>query len=122
MKHYPQFDLEYYNPMIMSKLYFLDAALPYDKFNSDFFIWCDAGYNHIFSNSVVWPDNVMLKYYQLLQPQWIFFNYIDGGHFKVGYHNESYPYIGRKAERGEAILAGNFGGYIRAVRDVKSVY
>jgi hypothetical protein len=54
-KHYPQFALEYYNPLIMSKLYFLDAALVYDRFNSDFFIWCDGAYNHIFQNNVVWP-------------------------------------------------------------------
>jgi hypothetical protein len=48
MKNYPQFALPYYNPMIMSKLYFLNEGLAYDKFNSDYFIWCDAGYNHIF--------------------------------------------------------------------------
>jgi hypothetical protein len=64
---------------------------------------------------------MMTKYYQLLQPQWIFFNYNDVDHF-MNYHNGTFPYIGRAAEDDEAILAGNFGGYIRAVRDVKSTY
>jgi hypothetical protein len=40
----------------------------------------------------------------------------------MNYHNGTFPYIGRAAKKDEAILAGNFGGYIRAVRDAKSTY
>jgi hypothetical protein len=80
----------------MSKLYFMEAAIDYDKFNSDFLIWCDAGINHIFSSSVVWPENTILKYYQLLQPQWTFFNYYDNNQF-MSYNNGTFAYIGREA-------------------------
>lgn len=40
----------------------------------------------------------------------------------MGFKNGSFPYIDRRAKEEEMILAGNFGGYAEAVRDVKSVF
>ena len=60
-KDHPQFALEFYNMIMFSKTYLLTYALDHDKFNSDYFIWTDGGLNHIFSKSMVYPQNHLTK-------------------------------------------------------------
>ncbi len=76
-KNYVQYTLEYYNLLMMGKLFVMLESLKYDKFNTDILIWVDAGYTHIFADSIniFDPENVVRKYYQLLQPQWVLFCY-----------------------------------------------
>lgn len=76
-KDHPQYALEYYNMIMFSKTYLLTSALDYDKFNSDYFIWTDGGLNHIFSKSMVSPENHLRKLFEFFQPQWVFFTYSD---------------------------------------------
>lgn len=73
-KGLPQYALEYYNLIMFSKLYMLEEALRYDKFGSDFLVWTDAGLNHIFTQNMVYPENHLLKWFEFIQPQWLFFS------------------------------------------------
>lgn len=47
-KGLPYFGLDMYNPIVMSKLFLMKEALEHDIFDSDFFVWADAGTLHIF--------------------------------------------------------------------------
>lgn len=51
-KHYPFFALEMYNPVVMSKLFMMVEALKYDVFDSDYFMWMDAGLLHVFNRDL----------------------------------------------------------------------
>jgi hypothetical protein len=59
----------------MFKLHALEEALKHDKFNSDFIIWNDGGYMHQFTKNPMTPDNLIKQFYQMVQPQWVFFAY-----------------------------------------------
>lgn len=120
-KTHPQFALEYYNPIIMAKLYVMTEALKHDKWNTDLLVWTDGGHMHIFPRNIVSPENVIEKFYQILQPQWMFFTYTDPNMF-MGYKQTEARYINRRAEVYEPVLASNMGGYIQILRDIKCAY
>jgi hypothetical protein len=44
-----QASLEYYNPMVMSKMFLLHNAKCFDPFNSDYFYWIDGGLSNTMS-------------------------------------------------------------------------
>jgi hypothetical protein len=53
LKFNPQYFSEWYNPIVMSKVFFLEYSYRNNKFNSNKFIWIDAGITqHISSNLV----------------------------------------------------------------------
>jgi hypothetical protein len=41
-----------YNPVVMSKVFMMVEALKYDVFNSDYFMWMDAGLLHVFNRDL----------------------------------------------------------------------
>jgi hypothetical protein len=49
LKDSTQASLEYYNPMVMSKMFLLHNAKCYDPFNSEYFYWIDGGLNNTMS-------------------------------------------------------------------------
>lgn len=117
----PQFSLEYYNPIIMAKIYMLNVALEHDKFSTDFFIWTDGGFTHQSPKNIVSPEDVVKKFYQVLQPQWIFFTHNEPKMY-LGFENGSERYVGRPLQPKETVLASNFGGYAEILRDVRCTY
>jgi len=46
LKESPQYQLKYYNPLVMSKLYWLKDASKNNLFNTKYFIWLDGGICH----------------------------------------------------------------------------
>lgn len=99
----------------------MNIALEHDKFNTDFFIWTDGGYIHKFSKNIVSPENVIERFYKVLQPQWIFFTQVKPNVY-AGFENGSERYVGRPVLANETVLASNFGGYTEILRDVRSTY
>lgn len=83
---------------MMGKLFVMLESLKYDKFNTDILIWVDAGYTHIFPDSlnIFDPENLVRKYYQLLQPQWVLFCYDQPTVVLNGYAEGELRYIDRK--------------------------
>lgn len=55
----------------------MEEAVKHDKWNTDILVWTDGGYMHIFPRNLVSPENVIQKFYQLIQPQWIFITYYE---------------------------------------------
>jgi hypothetical protein len=49
LKDSTQASLEYYNPMVMSKMFLLNNARVFDPFNSECFFWIDGGLNNTMS-------------------------------------------------------------------------
>jgi hypothetical protein len=63
LKDSTQGSLEYYNPVVMSKMFLLHNAKCYDPFNSEYFYWIDGGLNNTMSlgyfNNPVVIDNLI---------------------------------------------------------------
>lgn len=66
LKDSTQGSLEYYNPMVMSKMFLLHNAKCYDPFHSDYFYWIDGGLSNTmslgyFKNPVVIQNLIRLS-------------------------------------------------------------
>lgn len=56
-----QATLEYYNPLVMSKMFLLNDARIMDKFNSDYMFWIDAGITNTVHPGYFTHDKVLSK-------------------------------------------------------------
>lgn len=54
----PQSKLEYYNPVVMSKMFLLNNATLFNPFESDYFYWIDAGITSTVNSGYFWHDKV----------------------------------------------------------------
>jgi len=67
LKSAPQTVLEYYNPIVQSKMFMLHDAKVINAFNTDYFIWLDAGItNTVYENFFV-NDKALTKITPLLK-------------------------------------------------------
>lgn len=51
----------------------MTEAIKYDRWNSDFLLWTDAGILHALDKAKPY-ENFVKRFYQSMQPQWIFTN------------------------------------------------
>jgi hypothetical protein len=58
LKNNPQCFSEWYNPIVMSKVFLLHHAFKINKFNSDNYIWIDAGITQHISKDIVSNKNI----------------------------------------------------------------
>lgn len=80
----PQAQLEFYNPLVMSKMFLLNDATYINPFNSEYFLWLDAGITTTVHKGYFSHDRVLEKIIPLLDP----FLFL------------SYPYIGSEEIHG----------------------
>lgn len=62
LKESTQGRLEMYNPLVMSKMFLLNDARIFDKFNSDFMFWIDAGLTNTVHPGYFTHDKVLEKF------------------------------------------------------------
>jgi hypothetical protein len=61
-----------YNPVVMSKLFFMREALQVDTFDSDYLVWVDGGLTHVFNKSFV-ERQLIDKVVETYRIDWFFF-------------------------------------------------
>ena len=61
LKESTQAKLEFYNPLVMSKMFLLNDAKILDKFDSDYFYWIDAGLTNTVHTGYFTHDKVLDK-------------------------------------------------------------
>lgn len=59
LKNNPQHFSEWYNPIVMSKVFFLHHAYKINKFDSDNYVWIDAGITQHISKNIVTDKNIL---------------------------------------------------------------
>ena len=59
--------LEYYNPLVMSKMFLLNNARIFNSFNTDYFFWIDGGLTNTVHPGYFSQDNVVSKIEQLVK-------------------------------------------------------
>jgi hypothetical protein len=62
-----QAKMEWYNPMVMSKMFLLHNAKVFNPFNSDFYYWLDGGITNTVHPGYFYHDNVLEKLENFVQ-------------------------------------------------------
>jgi len=117
----PQATLEYYNPVVMSKMFMLHDASIFNNFNTEYFYWLDAGITntvpmtHLVENKVL--DKVVDYTDNFLFLSWDYFNGDEIHGFKLEDLNR---FAG--SEVNIVCRGGFFGGHKEAIREANSTY
>jgi len=70
----PQATLEWYNPIVMSKMFMLNDASLWNPFDTEYFYWLDAGITNTVNSSYLVHEDVLDKLNQFSNP-FLFLNY-----------------------------------------------
>jgi len=117
----PQATLEYYNPIVMSKYSMLNDATIWNPFNTDYFIWLDAGITFTVPSGYFTDNNVLdkiiphLKTFLFLSYPYDASNEIHGFKFDRmnRYARETVKYVCR---------GGLFGGHKDIIQEGNGTY
>jgi hypothetical protein len=116
-----QAKLEWYNPLVMSKMFLLNDASIFDPFNSTHLIWIDAGITNTIHEGYFWHDKVVSKLEKYFNKfSFVCFPY-DG---KVEIHGFTYKPMCEHAGGAVDKVArgGIFGGPKESIRRANEVY
>jgi len=113
--------LDMYNPIVMSKIFLLNDASIFDKFNSTHLVWVDGALTNTVHDGYFWKDNVIRKLDKYFDKfSFVCFPY-DG---KVEIHGFKYEEICRYADAAVDKVArgGIFGGPKDVIHEVNNLY
>ena len=116
-----QAKLEWYNPIVMSKMYLLNDARIFDPFNSTHLIWVDAALTNTVHEGYFWHDKVIKKLKKYFNKfSFICFPY-DG---KTEIHGFTYRPMCNYADGdiNKVARGGIFGGPKESIENVNSLY
>ena len=117
----PQATLEYYNPIVMSKMFMLSDASLYNIFDSEYFYWLDAGITntvpatHLIDNRAL--DKVVDHTENFLFLSWDYVTQDEIHGFKWDAMNR---FSGKEVDI--VCRGGFFGGHKEAIREASSTY
>ena len=121
LKTSPQATLEYYNPIVQSKMFFLHDASIFNNFNTEYFYWVDAGLTSSVPAGHLGGDRCLDNIIEHTDP-FIFLSYpyetldeIHGFNYKAMKHfaKNEVKYVCR---------GGLFGGHKEAIRGANGTY
>jgi hypothetical protein len=118
----PQATLEWYNPIVQSKMFFLNDATIWNPFGSEFFIWLDAGITNTVYDKFFTENRALDKIIPYLSNGFLFLSYpyetvteIHGFTYTAMnmYARDTVKYVCR---------GGLFGGKKEAINQASSTY
>lgn len=74
LKDSPQYVNKDYNPIVMSKMFFLHDAKIWDHFNTDYFMWLDAGISQTCYENYFYDENNLTRITEMMDP-FLFLSY-----------------------------------------------
>lgn len=113
--------LEYYNPLVMSKMFLLHDAKILDRFDSKFLFWIDGGLSNTVHPGYFTHDNVLNKLENKIDKfTFVCFPYKAENEI----HGFSYPKINEYAGSNVELVArgGFFGGPKDSISEINSIY
>jgi|TARA_R100000027_G_scaffold8851_1_gene6386 FkbM family methyltransferase len=121
LKTSPQATLEYYNPIVMSKMFMLHDASIFNNFQTDYFYWLDAGITSTVPEGHLTHDRCFDKINKYADPfLFLSYDYISAGEI----HGFEQKAIDRYA--GEPVRyvcrGGLFGGHKDQISQANSTY
>lgn len=120
----PQATLEYYNPVVMSKMFLLNDASLYNPFNSEYFYWIDAGITSTVHGGYFHHDMVFdnLETYSKTAGGFLVLSYPYEGTQEIhGFpRNQMENWCGKDPKY--VVRGGFFGGSKEEIRELNSTY
>ena len=121
LKGSPQATLEYYNPIVQSKMFMLHDAVCFNSFDSEYYYWLDAGITNTVPKSHFIEDRCLDNITKYTDP-FIFLSYpykaVDEIHgFDIKAMNR---YAGKEVDY--VCRGGLFGGHKDTIRETNGVY
>jgi len=116
-----QAKLEYYNPIVMSKMFLLHDAKILDKFGSNFMYWVDAGITNTVSSNYFLDEDLLSKIPKLFKKfMFICFPYEANNEI----HGFKYDAINRYSSNkvNKVARGGFFGGNVNNISEINSLY
>ena len=116
-----QAKLELYNPLVMSKMFLLNDARFFDKFESTHLFWIDAGITNTIHQGYFTHDKVQNKLSDIFEKfGFVAFPY----NAENEIHGFSYPRINAYASKDVKLVCrgGLFGGSKSVISDINSIY
>ena len=113
--------LEWYNPLVMSKIFLLNDAKILDKFNSEHLYWIDAGITNTVHPGYLTHDKIQNKFKNLFNKfTFVAFPYDANNEI----HGFSYPKINEYAGNDVKLVGrgGLFGGPKDTISEINGVY
>ena len=74
LKDSPQYVNKDYNPIVMSKMFFVHDAKIWDHFNTDYFMWLDAGISQTCYENYFYDESNLTKITEMMDP-FLFLSY-----------------------------------------------
>lgn len=121
----PQARLEFYNPIVMSKMFLLNDTTIFNPFNTDYFFWIDGG----ITNTVHWgyfqKDRVFdnLDYYYEIQNKFLYLTYPYTGNEEIhGFKREGMNKYCGVSSVDYVCRGGFFGGRKDHINSINNLY
>lgn len=113
--------LEYYNPLVMSKMFLLNDARIMDKFESDYMFWLDAGITNTVHQGYFTHDKVLNKLDSFID-RFSFISFPYEGANEI--HGFKINELNRYANNNVNLVSrgGFFGGPKEKIEEINSIY
>lgn len=121
----PQAKLEYYNPIVMSKMFLLNNATLFNPFDSEYFYWIDAGITNTVHPGYFYHDKVFdnLSTYAKAVPGFLYLSYpYEGGYEIHGFPRADIANYCKTDYVKYVCRGGFFGGEKRLINEMNSFY
>lgn len=121
LKDSTQARLEYYNPLVMSKMFLLNDAKILDKFNSDYLFWIDGGITNTVHYGYFTHDKVLNKIEKNIDKfSFICFPY----DAEKEIHGFNYEEMNRLVDKkiNKVARGGFFGGPKESISEINGIY
>ena len=117
----PQAHLEWYNPIVQSKMFLLNDVTIYNPFNTEYFIWLDAGITNTVYEKYITDDKALDKIVPYLDT-FLFLSYPYQATDEI--HGFNYKAINRFAGKKVKYVCrgGLFGGRKEIINQASSLY
>jgi hypothetical protein len=117
----PQASLEWYNPIVQSKMFLLNDATIWNPFDTDYFYWLDAGITNTVPSGYLTNDNVLDKLPTYSNP-FLFLSYPYEANTEI--HGFNYQKINQysNADVNYVCRGGLFGGHKHQINKANGTY
>lgn len=123
LKNSPQAKLEYYNPIVMSKFFFVHDCSIRNYFDTDYFFWIDGGLTNTVQLSLLENLKNIDEYIKTIRNKFLFLSFPYQNNIEVhGFESSKFAeYCG--VEKTEYVCRGGFfGGHRDKVRSLNGEY
>jgi hypothetical protein len=117
----PQAQLEWYNPIVQSKMFMLNDASIWNPFNTEYFFWLDAGITNTVPHTHLVENNILNKLTEYGNP-FLFLSYPYEANTEIhGFEfNSMNRFAGSKVEY--VCRGGLFGGHKQQLNEANATY